>query len=58
MINFRSCPKCITGAIYEHIGLDGPEKKCISCAYIQYETVLELSSSKTERESLKLAPSA
>jgi len=58
MINFRSCPKCITGAIYEHIGLDGIEKKCISCAYIQYETVTELSSSETERETVKLVVSA
>ena len=36
MLHFKICPKCVTGAIYEHEGLDGPEKKCVTCAYTVY----------------------
>jgi len=34
MIILKSCPKCITGAIYTHEGLDGIEHKCVNCAYV------------------------
>ncbi len=33
MLSFKSCPKCLDGSVYEHEGLDGPEKKCVNCAY-------------------------
>ena len=36
MLHFKTCRKCVTGAIYEHEGLDGPEKKCVACAYTVY----------------------
>jgi hypothetical protein len=36
MLSFKSCPKCLDGSVYEHEGLDGPEKKCVNCAYTVY----------------------
>ncbi|MDG0868152.1 hypothetical protein [Candidatus Lucifugimonas marina] len=36
MLHFKSCPKCMNGSLYEHQGLDGPEKKCVNCAYTVY----------------------
>ena len=36
MLHFKSCPKCLNGSLYEHEGMDDPEKKCVNCAYTVY----------------------
>lgn len=58
MIYFKSCPKCITGAMYEHSGLDGLEKKCVNCAFVLYETAIELTPSNAQADSVELIASA
>ena len=58
MIHLHSCPKCLTGALYEHFGLDGLEKKCVNCGFIVCEVSLEMTSSKTSSETPVTVPAA
>ncbi len=44
MLYFNACPKCVTGTIYKFEGIDGPEKKCVNCAFTTYGD--ELTTSK------------
>lgn len=56
MLHLKTCPKCLTGAMYEHEGFDGPEKKCVSCAYTVYvnHSIEVLITNLDERSAFKI----
>ena len=56
MLHFKTCPKCLTGPMHEHEGFDGPEKKCVTCAYTIYvdHSVEEIVTDIDKRSDLKI----
>ncbi|MCX8278113.1 MAG: hypothetical protein OTJ43_07570 [Dehalococcoidia bacterium] len=56
MLHFKTCPKCLTGAMYEHDGFDGLESKCVSCAYTVYldHSIEEIVTSARKRTDSKI----